>query len=338
MKCSSQLNAGAVDVKQCEHFLAAEQKKRAEGEAREETATTQTKQCVASLDAGKHVQSRLKCDIMKCSSQLNAGAVDVKQCEHFLAAEQKKRAEGEAREETATKQTKQCVDSLEAGKHVQSRLKCDIMKCSSQLNAGAVDVKQCEHFLAAEQKKRAEGEAREETATKQTKQCVASLDAGKHVQSRLKCDIMKCSSQLNARAVDVKQCEHSLAEAQEMKNEALIREIRLASSLTDLRTTADFLSRRMRSCVSELGHRAEEAEKTEAELHRRVKSLRDKDLKTLHHGLHWMWRADKAGKDADDLRKALDDTIAELKKQDASEARETVLAFFGLLVGALTSS
>ena len=84
----------------------------------------------------------------------------------------------------------QCHNDLEVSEHDLLGLKRNTAKNNSRLaeilaqrDASAAAVQQCEASLAAEQKKRAEGEAREETATKQTKQCVASLEAGKHVQS-----------------------------------------------------------------------------------------------------------------------------------------------------------
>ena len=130
----------------------------------------------------------------------------------------------------------------------------------------------------------------------------------------------------------LQQCRAGTQELNADLQAAAILEAKLSSKVSGLQVAIDRFRRGKQSCVSELGTRAAEND----EMARKLRKLRKKDLNTLHHGLHWMWRSEAAGKERDDVMKMLKEMLSKLEEQKGSDMGTTILAVIGILQNVMT--
>ncbi|CAJ1435873.1 unnamed protein product [Effrenium voratum] len=127
-------------------------------------------------------------------------------------------------------------------------------------------------------------------------------------------ELDQCKGTLDEYTVSVLDLEHKLDIAHEL-------DIKLSARVSDLKASLDRYKSRVRGYTSELASRADQAD---SEI-KTLRSMLKDDWKTLFHGLHWMWRFEATSKEKDELLKKVTALQAEVKKLQASPAKEVFL-------------
>lgn len=156
---------------------------------------------------------------------------------------------------------------------------------------------------------------------------IGSLQEVQSKRGHLQDALQTCEAEVKEQHEASMECSTSLAGLEDEIEIARRVDLKLSSRLADAILSQDVLKARHGSCLRELAKRADE---TDEEV-KKWRDMRSQDLKTLHHGLHWMWKFENLGKQNNQLMEAvqaLEEQVKELEASPAKTAFLTLLALF----------
>ncbi|CAE7393695.1 unnamed protein product [Symbiodinium sp. CCMP2592] len=138
-----------------------------------------------------------------------------------------------------------------------------------------------------------------------------------------------CKAEVKEQHEASMQCNTALAGLEDDIEIARKVDIKLSSKLADAIISQDIFKASHGSCLRELAKRADEADGKVKEW----RDMRSQDLKTLYHGLHWMWKCETLDKQNKQLMETVQALEEQVKKLEASPTKEAILMFLATVFG-----
>ena len=271
---------------------------------------------------GKHDQCEGKLKsinqlALACESRLRKTLQEQDMLNRTLAGAMKKADKLSSKLQIAQVELGQCKSELQTGK---AEYLHSIQDLASQLET-------CQHdFTKTWGDKELLNRSLDDALAAQIK-LIGSLQEVQSKRGHLQDALQTCEAEVKEQHEASMECSTSLAGLEDEIEIAWRGDIKLSSRLEDAILLQDVLKARHGSCLRELAKRADETDKKV----KQWRDMRSQDLKTLHHGLHWMWKFENLGKQNNQLMEAvqaLEEQVKELEASPAKTAFLTLLALF----------